>query len=98
MSVFDIPEIPISTKVTYLERRGEELRQMEEALADSNFKLIRELAHRMKGNGTTFGFPEITALGGDLEACAESGSSSAIRSQLERLSTVLVRQRLALGA
>jgi hypothetical protein len=48
-----------------------------------------QLAHKMKGTGTGYGFPVLTELGGALEKAAIDKDSSRIRESLNRLAPYL---------
>lgn len=51
----------------YLEIRQKELIELEEAVADKNFEIIRLLGHRLKGTGASYGLDELTRLGALIE-------------------------------
>ncbi len=53
---------------------------IEEAAARADFETIRSLAHNMKGTGASFGIPQITEMGDQLERAAKAGDGdSALR-------------------
>jgi HPt (histidine-containing phosphotransfer) domain-containing protein len=47
----------------YLEIRQKELVELEEAVEQKNFEIIRLLGHRLKGTGSSYGLDELTRLG-----------------------------------
>jgi PAS domain S-box-containing protein len=47
-------------------------------LQNSDHDALRVLAHRLKGSGTSYGFPEITKAGADCEAAIKNGQSPQI--------------------
>jgi DNA-binding NarL/FixJ family response regulator len=55
----------------YLAARKKELPEMMERLAASDFERLRILGHNMKGSGTSYGFPELTQFGAELERFAK---------------------------
>jgi len=59
------------------------------ALARGDFDTIRSLGHNMKGTGTSFGLPQITQLGGELELAAKNQDSDAIRHAVDELAHFL---------
>jgi HPt (histidine-containing phosphotransfer) domain-containing protein len=63
-------EIPQASQKKYLIRRHEDLARAKQALLDSDFAVIQSIGHQWKGNGATFGFPELGALGSNLEEAA----------------------------
>jgi HPt (histidine-containing phosphotransfer) domain-containing protein len=69
----------------YLERRNKDLALIESALANENFPVIANLGHQWKGNGLSFGFPELADLGCDLEAAAEANDKDQITELLPKI-------------
>ena len=55
----------------YLERRKQDLHVCTQALRIESFEAVESIGHKMKGNGTTFGFPELSAIGANLERSAK---------------------------
>lgn len=49
------------------------------ALARADFDTIRSLGHNMKGTGTSFGFPQISEIGDELERAAKQQDADSIR-------------------
>ncbi len=43
------------------------IEQMREAFSSENFSLIQHYAHQLKGSGSSYGFPEITEISGEIE-------------------------------
>jgi hypothetical protein len=54
----------------FLDRREQEVRQLIELLERGRFDEIRLIGHKLKGTGTGYGFPLVTDIGRELEACA----------------------------
>jgi HPt (histidine-containing phosphotransfer) domain-containing protein len=69
----------------YLENRRNDLRVMTRALADGDWPAIAELGHKIKGSGTSYGFPEISDLGRELERAAGAEELEAVRAALAGL-------------
>jgi len=55
------------------------------ALARVDFDTIRSLGHNMKGTGTSFGFPQISAIGDELERAAKQQDADSVRNLTARL-------------
>ena len=55
------------------------------ALARVDFDTIRSLGHNMKGTGTSFGFPQISAIGDELERAAKQRDADSVRNLTARL-------------
>jgi len=61
-----------------------------DALAtDGDTAGLGAIGHRLKGNGASYGFPEITELGAQIEQLGQTGDLDAIRPHLERLHQIL---------
>lgn len=76
----------------FLEIRHTELSRMEEAVTSNDADTLRMLGHRLKGCGTSYGMPELSALGRDIEEAAKlknletaSGALARIRDYLENV-------------
>lgn len=84
MSRPDDPEIPASAIATYVKRRADDHASCRDALARGDLGTIERLAHRMKGNGATFGFGELSELGARLEEAAAQGDRGKCEAELKR--------------
>jgi CheY-like chemotaxis protein len=60
----------------YLKGRLEDIQQLAESLGNSDFERIRVIGHNLKGSGSSYGFPEITAIGLRLQSAGESRDGS----------------------
>ena len=78
----------------YLAERKREVAIFHKLMAQSDFERIRILAHNMKGNGRSFGFPELTVIGAAMERSAREASASALAGQLLELTGYLDRVQL----
>lgn len=56
----------------YLERRKHDLDKCLSYLARRDFHEIEKIGHQLKGNGTTFGYPELSVIGKNLEQAARA--------------------------
>lgn len=78
----------------YLSARRAELHQLTTLLAARNFGRLGSLAHDIKGSGGSFGFPDLTRLGGALETSAQNGDPAAVQDILAQLGDYLDRVQL----
>ncbi len=85
------PKIPAATRLQYLERRVADLAIVARAEQNREFSVIEQLAHRMKGNGSTFGFPEITELGGKLESAAANQDGAQLNKLTRELHALITQ-------
>lgn len=87
-------EISGPRKEKYLERRRADVQNGLQAIQQSSaehssersfWDTIRTMGHQWKGNGSTFGFPEISEWGKTLEQAALSGNVNQARTILEQV-------------
>ena len=67
----------------YFANRGRELEALRAALAAADFAQLREIGHRMKGVGASYGFARISAFGTQIEAGARSLNRAAVADLIE---------------
>lgn len=82
-------EIPTAALESYILRRAEDLEKCKAALLNDDFDSIRKAGHKMKGNGATFGFAELSALGAALETAAIEKNKEVVESSLTEFSAWL---------
>ena len=64
-------EVPNTIMEKYIERRKHVLEECLVALRREKFDKIEKVGHQLKGNGTTFGHPELSLIGKKLEESAK---------------------------
>ena len=74
--------------------RGDLVR-LHAALASGDYDRARRLGHQMKGNGSPYGFPGVTLLGGSIEQAAVAHAASELASQIELLENYLTLVEIA---
>lgn len=57
----------------YLERRQEDIAALQSAISGSDFPVIQNIGHNLKGSGAGYGFVELTELGATLEQAGMEG-------------------------
>ncbi len=72
-------------RVEYMTEFPSVLTQMQALVTDGDAAGLGALGHRLKGNGASYGFPEITEIGTQIEQLGEAGQLEAIRPHIERL-------------
>lgn len=60
---------PEATK-KYIQRRADDVAACKAALEAKDYSVMENIGHKLKGNGLTFGYPELAELGKDLELAA----------------------------
>jgi HPt (histidine-containing phosphotransfer) domain-containing protein len=89
--------VPVESQIKYLRRRSDEIQQIKNSLKSTpDWELIKKVGHQVKGNASTFGFPELTDLGKRLEAVAATAdsqgaaeASASLEKEVARLLTTL---------
>lgn len=78
--------VPGEMLTRYFERRKRDLHECIEHLKSGDLNFIEKVGHQLKGNGVTFGFPELSEIGGELETAARSGNEAAISQVMGKFS------------
>lgn len=73
----------------FLKRRVEDVVAIFYALEEGNFETIEAVGHQIKGSGTAYGLPELTAIGALLEIEARGQNKEAIASLAKQISDYL---------
>ena len=64
----------------YMSRRDQDIADLKKALQENNFDTIGKIAHKLKGNGASYGIDRLTEIGIELlEAARQSDSTLAAR-------------------
>ncbi|MES2528407.1 MAG: Hpt domain-containing protein [Bdellovibrionota bacterium] len=71
----DVPEEMLNR---YVERRRRDLEECVRHLRDGKLNFIEKVGHQLKGNADTFGYPELSEIGKELEVAAQKGSHDQI--------------------
>ena len=88
--LIDVPEdLPRELVSQFLASCREDLARLQTALAAKDYERARRLGHQLKGNGSPFGFADITLLGRAIEQAAAAGGATELASQIQLLETYL---------
>lgn len=79
-------EVPEHLMSRYIQRRRRDLEECQRALSGLRFDELARVGHQLKGNGLTFGHPELSSIGHNLELAATEHQICGIESALEDLS------------
>ena len=66
----------------FLRNRHKEVDSLRAALAASDFEQLRQLGHRMKGVGNSYGFALVSTLGKQIEEGARSGDRASLEARI----------------
>ena len=76
---------------TFMKNRGKELDTLRAALGAGDFEQMRQLGHRMKGVGNSYGFEKVSQLGKHIEDGAKAGDRGALETSLAEYADYLAR-------
>src|SRR5207244_8241362 len=67
---------------TFMSNRRKEVDSLRVALAAADFEQLRQLGHRMKGVGNSYGFEKISIFGRQIEDGARSGDRAGLDARI----------------
>jgi len=73
----------------FLEHRRRDVAALRAAVECGDFETIRRLGHNMAGNGLSYGFPDMSAIGRRLEIEASAGNALGVSEQVTALEICL---------
>jgi HPt (histidine-containing phosphotransfer) domain-containing protein len=79
---------------TFMKNRGKELEALRAALAAADFEQLRQLGHRMKGVGNSYGFEKVSLLGKQIEDDAKAGDRGGLDARLAEYADYLARVQI----
>ena len=79
----------------FLKNRHKELDTLRVALAAADFEQLRQLGHRMKGVGNSYGFEQISAFGSQIEDGARSGDRARLDECIREYADDLARVQIS---
>ncbi|HJX21847.1 MAG TPA: Hpt domain-containing protein, partial [Steroidobacteraceae bacterium] len=65
------------------------------ALAAADFEQLRQLGHRMKGVGNSYGFAHVSVLGQEIEDGARSGDRASLEANIAQYRDYLSKVQIA---
>ena len=79
---------------TFMNNRRKEVDALRVALAAADFEQLRQLGHRMKGVGNSYGFARISVFGKYVEDGARSGDRALLESTIARYGDFLSKVQI----
>ena len=79
----------------FMSNRRKELDTLRVALAAADFEQLRQLGHRMKGVGNSYGFARVSDLGKHVEDGARSGDRASLEAAIASYSEYLAKVQVA---
>ena len=78
----------------FIKNRHKELDTLRVALAAADFDQLRQLGHRMKGVGNSYGFDHVSTLGKYIEDGARSGDRASLDARIREYADYLARVQI----
>ena len=78
----------------FMKNRHKELDALRAALAAADFEQLRQLGHRMKGVGNSYGFTHVSTLGKYIEDGARSGDRAALQASIDEYQDYLAKVQI----
>jgi HPt (histidine-containing phosphotransfer) domain-containing protein len=79
----------------FLNNRKKELDALRAALASADFEQLRQLGHRMRGVGNSYGFERVSMLGKHIEDGARSGDKASLEARIAEYGDYLAKVQIA---
>ena len=79
----------------FMKNRHKELDALRVALAAADFEQLRQLGHRMKGVGNSYGFAHVSTLGRHIEDGARSGDRASLQATISEYDQYLSKVQIA---
>ena len=79
----------------FMSNRRKELDTLRVALASADFEQLRQLGHRMKGVGNSYGFNHVSTLGKYIEDGARSGDRAGLEARIAEYADYLSKVQIA---
>jgi HPt (histidine-containing phosphotransfer) domain-containing protein len=78
----------------FMSNRKKELDTLKVALASADFEQLRQLGHRMKGVGDSYGFNHVSTLGKYIEDGARSGDRASLEARIAEYADYLAKVQI----
>jgi HPt (histidine-containing phosphotransfer) domain-containing protein len=79
---------------TFMKNRGKELDTLRAALAAGDWEQMRQLGHRMKGVGNSYGFEKVSQLGKRIEDGAKASDRAGLEACIAEYGDYLARVKI----
>jgi HPt (histidine-containing phosphotransfer) domain-containing protein len=79
---------------TFMKNRAKELDTLRNALAGTDFEQLRQIGHRMKGVGNSYGFEKVSQLGQRIEEGAKAADAAALAASIDDYAGYLARVQI----
>ena len=80
---------------TFMRNRKKEHEALKAALSAADFEQLRQLGHRMKGVGNSYGFTHVSTIGKHIEDGARSGDRATLEARIAEYGDYLSRVQIS---
>ena len=87
--IIELPSFYEDLTPHYLEKKKKELASLKTCFVEGDMDRIEKVAHKIAGSGGSYGLPEISKMGKEMELAASSGEVMKVKELLEQFSTYL---------
>jgi HPt (histidine-containing phosphotransfer) domain-containing protein len=77
----------------FIAHRAGDIVTLRRAVEASDFEVVRRIGHNLRGNGPSYGFPQVGEIGRALEEAAEAGDGAAASAKIAMLEAWLASVR-----
>jgi HPt (histidine-containing phosphotransfer) domain-containing protein len=81
----------------FMKNRHKEIETLKAALAAADFEQLRQVGHRMKGVGNSYGFAHVSTFGKQIEEGARSGDRAGISARITEYQDYLANVKVTYG-
>jgi HPt (histidine-containing phosphotransfer) domain-containing protein len=81
----------------FMENRRKDIDALKAAHTSAEFEKMRQIGHRMKGVGTSYGFTHVTTLGKRIEDAARAADAGALQALIAEYADYLARVQVSFG-
>ncbi len=77
-------QVPDEILNRYIERRKRDLESCFRNIEEGKYEELEKVGHQLKGNGETFGHPELSDIGRELEEAARESDDESVHQAVEK--------------
>lgn len=78
-------QVPLELKQKYISRRLQDIDKLRSSLDGDDFSLALKFGHQVKGNASTFEFPELVGIGAEIEKAAKIHDKEKLKTLILKL-------------
>lgn len=87
-------QVPVELKRKYLERKVQDIQHLISSLEENDFAPALKLGHQVKGNASTFDFPQMGPVGIQIEHAAKNQDKESLRTLIDQMAHMIAEARV----